>query len=290
MKYLVTGGCGFIGSNLVRTLVNKGHDVTIIDNLSTGSIDNIKPLDLQIVNSIEKINLLGGFDGIFHLGMPSSTPLYREDRKLVGKNISEFIIIMEHAKEYKTKVVYASSSSLYNGNKIPFKEDMNIIPTDFYTETRYAIERLSKVYYDFYGVKSIGLRLFSVYGDNERSKGRFANLVSQILWAKESGEVFDVYNKGETLRDFIHVDDVVEAFIKAMDSSRGWDIFNIGTGKAYTINDIIKVVGLRNYRYVETPLKNYVTETLADTSKAERVLGFKAKIDVMDYIKKKVSL
>ena len=290
MKYLVTGGCGFIGSNLVRTLVNKGHDVTIIDNLSTGSIDNIKPLDLQIVNSIEKINLLGGFDGIFHLGMPSSTPLYREDRKLVGKTISEFIIIMEHAKEYKTKVVYASSSSLYNGNKIPFKEDMNIIPTDFYTETRYAIERLSKVYYDFYGVKSIGLRLFSVYGDNERSKGRFANLVSQILWAKESGEVFDVYNKGETLRDFIHVDDVVEAFIKAMDSSIGWDIFNIGTGKAYTINDIIKAVGLRNYRYVETPLKNYVTETLADTSKAERVLGFKAKIDVMDYIKKKVSL
>ncbi|RLJ09798.1 MAG: nucleoside-diphosphate sugar epimerase [Candidatus Aenigmatarchaeota archaeon] len=290
MKYLVTGGCGFIGSNLVRTLVNKGHDVTIIDNLSTGSIDNIKPLDLQIVNSIEKINLLGGFDGIFHLGMPSSTPLYREDRKLVGKTISEFIIIMEHAKEYKTKVVYASSSSLYNGNKIPFKEDMNIIPTDFYTETRYAIERLSKVYYDFYDVKSIGLRLFSVYGDNERSKGRFANLVSQILWAKESGEVFDVYNKGETLRDFIHVDDVVEAFIKAMDSSIGWDIFNIGTGKAYTINDIIKAVGLRNYRYVETPLKNYVTETLADTSKAERVLGFKAKIDVMDYIKKKVSL
>jgi UDP-glucose 4-epimerase len=238
-----------------------------------------------VLKKISDIKKEQDVDGIFHLGIPSSTSLYRNDRTLVGKAISEFIDIMEYAKESRIKVVYASSSSIYNGNKIPYKEDMPVLVTDFYTETRYSMERLAKLYWDFYKVRSIGLRMFSVYGENERSKGNFANLVSQIVWAKESGKRFDVYNNGEAMRDFTHVSDVVEAFVKAMNSDLDNEVLNIGTGKAYTINQIIGAVGLKNHRYVGNPLKNYVDKTLADTRKAEKVLGFKSTIDVMDYLK-----
>ena len=284
MKYIVTGGCGFIGSNLVMRLAKDKNEAIAIDNLSTGLVSNL-PGKFPILKSISEIKKIEDADGIFHLGIPSSTPLYRNDRSLVGKAISEFIQIMEYARESRIRVVYASSSSVYNGNKVPYREDMPILVTDFYTEARYAMERLAKLYWDFYKVRSVGLRLFSVYGENEKSKGTFANLVSQIIWAKESGKVFDIYNRGETTRDFIHVSDAVEAFIKAMNFDLDCDVFNIGTGRVYTINQIIEAVGLKNYRYVETPIKNYVDKTLADTRKAEKVLGFRAKIDVMEYLK-----
>jgi len=285
MKYIVTGGCGFIGSNLVTRLARDGNEVVIIDDCSTGTLANLTR-KFNLLKKVSEIKKIEDADGIFHLGIPSSTPLYRNNRSLVGKAIGEFIEIMEYTKENKIKVVYASSSSVYNGNKTPYKEDMPILATDFYTEARYAIERLAKVYWDFYKVRSVGLRMFSVYGENEKSKGKYANLVSQIIWAKESGELFDVYNRGEATRDFIHVSDVVEAYIKAMNSDLGFEILNIGTGKAYTINQVMQAAGLKNYRYVENPLKNYVDKTLADTRKAEKLLGFQAKIDVMEYLKK----
>ncbi|HJW96748.1 MAG TPA: NAD-dependent epimerase/dehydratase family protein, partial [archaeon] len=248
MKYIVTGGCGFIGSNLVKRLARDGNEVVVIDDCSTGAMSNL-PGKFTVLRKIAELKKENDVDGIFHLGMPSSTPLYRGDRTLVGKAISEFIEIMEFAKENRIKVVYTSSSSIYNGNKTPYKEDMPILAKDFYTEGRYAMERLAKVYHDFYGVRSVGLRLFSVYGENEKSKGKSANLVSQIIWAKQNGETFDVYNNGETVRDFIHASDVVEAFVRSMNSDIGCDIFNVGTGKAYTINQIIQAVGLKNFRY-----------------------------------------
>jgi UDP-glucose 4-epimerase len=284
MKYIVTGGCGFIGSNLVKRLSRDGNEVVIIDDCSTGAASNL-PGKFTVLKRISEIKKAEDADGIFHLGIPSSTPLYRDDRSLVGKAICEFIDIMEYAKENKIKVVYASSSSVYNGNKPPYREDMPILATDFYTEARYSMERLAKVYHDFYKVRSVGLRMFSVYGENEKSKGNFANLVSQIMWAKESGKTFDVYNRGEATRDFIHVSDVVDAYVKVMNSDIDFEILNIGTGKAYTINQIIQAVGLKNFRYVETPFKNYVDKTIADMRKTEKVLGFQARIDVMDYLK-----
>jgi UDP-glucose 4-epimerase len=285
MKYIVTGGCGFIGSNIVRRLSRDGNEVIVIDDLSTGSLSNL-PGKFTVLKKISDIKKIEDADGIFHLGIPSSTPLYRNDRSLVGKAISEFIEILEYARENRIKVVFASSSSVYNGNKTPYKEDMPVLVTDFYTEARYAMERLAKLYHDFYGVSSIGLRLFSVYGENEKSKGKYANLVSQIIWAKESGSTFDVYNNGEATRDFTHVSDVVEAFVRSMNSDLDCDVINIGTGKSCTINQVIKAVGLKNFRYVGNPLKNYVDKTLADTRRAEKLLGFEPKVEVMEYLKK----
>ncbi len=284
MKYLVTGGCGFIGSNLVRSLLSDGHEVLVADDLSTGSIKNIGnvPLVKDTRDALDR-----GFDGIFHLGMPSSTYILRGKPVLITKAIDEFIALLEYCRNNKVRMVYASSSSVYNGNETPFREDMDIFPRDLYTEMIYFMERLSRVYHELFGAESVGLRLFSVYGDNEESKGRFANLISQMVWAKEKGDVFDIYEP-KTLRDFIHVNDVIEALMSSMNSHVSSGVINIGTGKAYSIGDMARLIGV-DFRTVDNPVKNYVEKTHADTRKAENLLDFSAKTDVKDYIKSKLT-
>ncbi len=292
-NYLVIGGAGMIGSTLVKRLLREGHDVMVIDDLSTGTPSNLPTgfavpgFKIPIIKKISMINDVRDIDGIFHLGMPCSSPLYKEDPYLVGKVIKEFIDIMEYAKKNKIKVVWASTSSVYNGNISPYHEDMAIYPADFYAEARYYLERLAKVYYNFYDIKSIALRFFSVYGPNEKSKGIYANLVSQIMWSKQKNESIDIYNNGKGARDFIHVDDVVRACIMAMNSNIDFDVLNIGTGKAYEMNDIIKAVGLTNFRYTDPPniVKNFkFPDTLADISKTKTLLGFESKINVLEYL------
>jgi UDP-glucose 4-epimerase len=284
MKYLVTGGCGFIGSNLVRRLLRDGHEVVVADDLSTGSRKSIGNV-LLVKETREALS--ERFDGIFHLGMPSSTYMLRENPLLITRAIDNFILLLEHCRDNKVRMVYASSSSVYNGNETPFREDMELFPKDLYTEMIYFIERLSMVYHELFGAESVGLRLFSVYGDNEEGKGKYANLISQMFWAREREEVFDVYNP-DTLRDFIHVDDVIEALLVSMNSRVSNGVINIGTGKAYRIGDMAKLIGV-DFRVVDNPVKNYVERTHADTKKAGNLLGFRAKTDVRDYIKSRLT-
>jgi len=299
MKFLVTGGAGFIGSHLCKELVKRKNEVIAVDNLHTGSLDNLK----EIKDKIKFINKSCGeitseeirrIDGIFHLGIYSSSPMYRENKKLVGMAINDFINILELAKKRDVKVVFASSSSVYNNNPTPWKEEMNIKITDFYTEARYLMERLAKLYDELYNVKSVGLRLFSVYGPNEKSKGKYANLVSQFLWDMEKNKSPIVYGNGEQRRDFIYVDDVSNAFIRAMDYNKT-DIFNVGTGKDYSLNELISMLNDllgKNIKpkYIKNPIKNYVYKTKADTTKAKKLLNFEYTIDLKDGIKRLINI
>lgn len=292
MRVIVTGGCGFIGSNLVERLVRDGHEVIVFDNLSTGSLKNIEGLDVKFFNEPYErmMEIVQECEIIFHLGMPSSSPMYKRNPSLVGKTINEAVIIFEYARKKNCKVVYASTSSIYNGNPLPYSEDMPIYVTDYYTECRYAIERLAKLYSILHGVKSTGLRLFSVYGPKEEHKGEYANIISQFLWKMGRDEPPIIYGDGTQTRDFIHVADVVEAFLLAAEGNFDCEIFNVGTGVAHSFNEIIdmlnKVLG-KNIKpiYKPNPIKNYVYHTLADTSKAEKVLGFKARISLEDGIR-----
>ena len=289
MNFIVTGGCGFIGSNLAEHLLNVGHNVIIFDDLSTGSLKNIAGLNVEFYSEYNKIHKLSKVDGIFHLGMPSSSPMYRKNPWLVGKTVNEAIEIFEYARKHGCKIVYASSSSIYNGNPIPYREDMPIYVTDYYTECRYCIERLAKLYHDLYGVKSVGLRLFSVYGKKEEHKGVYANVISQFLWHMLRDEPPIIYGDGSQTRDFIHISDVVNAFILAMEKDFECEIFNVGTGIAHSFNDIIGIINKmlgKNIKpiYKPNPIKNYVYHTLADTRKSEKMLGFKAKISVREGI------
>jgi len=287
LKIVVTGGCGFIGSNLVERLVRDGYSVAVFDNLHTGSLENIKGLDVEFFNEpySKMADIVPRADVVFHLGIPSSSPMYKRNPKLVGKAINDAIDIFEYAKKSGCKVVYASSSSVYNGNKVPYREDMPIYVTDFYTECRYAIERLAKLYNSLFGVKSVGLRFFSIYGPKEEFKKQYANIVSQFLWAMKRDESPVIFGDGTQTRDFTHVYDVVEALILAWKKDFECEIFNVGTGVAHSFNEVVEILNRllgKNIKpiYKPNPIKNYVYHTLADTSKAEKMLGFKAKISL----------
>ncbi len=296
-KYLVTGGAGFIGSNLVHKLIKSGHDVTVVDSLHTGSKNLISDLNVNFyqmrVDEYFHERMWKDFDGIFHLGKPSSTPMYKENREKINESVNGTVSVLEMAKEMNAKLVTASSSSLYNGLEPPHKESMIIQPTDFYTEARLIEERLAKVYEDLYGIKWNAMRFFSVYGPREEYKKNFANLISQFIWSFNRNERPVIYGDGSQKRDFIFIDDVVNALILAMKSNHN-GIFNVGTGKSYSLNDVIKI--LKNKmgkdiepRYIENPVKNYVMVTLADTSKSKKYLNFEAKMNIENGIENTIN-
>ncbi|MFA6530597.1 MAG: NAD-dependent epimerase/dehydratase family protein [Candidatus Micrarchaeia archaeon] len=297
MKILVTGGLGFIGSNLCERLVKEGHEITIIDNLHTGTEENVKDIrsNVRVVIGRAKqlVEIGEKFDLIFHEGIYSSTPMYKEKPSRVAEVVEDFIAILEYAKANKTKIVYASSSSVYNGIAPPQREDAPIGVTDFYTEGRVAMERLAELYHKLYGMQIIGLRYFSVYGPHEENKKSYANLISQFMWAIRKGEQPIVYGDGSQKRDFTYVDDIVEANMLAMKSAIGLGVFNAGTGKAIAINEMIELLNRKmgtnlKPKYIPNPISNYVHYTLADTKKAEKELGFKAKVSLEEGIAKLV--
>lgn len=277
MKILVTGAAGFIGSNLAKRLAGEGHELYGYDNFSTGLKENLSGIKIKMVESVFDTNP----ETIFHIGIPSSTPIYRNDRQKITGAVKVTIDVLELAQKNKSHVVYASSSSMYNGNSAPYREDMPVYVTDFYTEARYFIERLARLYSEFYGVTSVGLRFFSVYGLKDRGKKQYANIITQFMDLLREGKSPHIYGDGNQTRDFTYIDDVVDALILASRHKKT-DIFNVGTGKEHTFNDVVgilnKILG-KNVQatYSGNPLKNYVGRTLADTSKAEKVLGFQAK-------------
>ncbi|MGC8816626.1 MAG: NAD-dependent epimerase/dehydratase family protein [Candidatus Hadarchaeum sp.] len=299
MTVLVTGGAGFIGSNLVEELVGLGERVIVVDDFSTGSLDNLRAVQgrVQILRTPCQRLLeleLPEIKKIFHLGIPSSSPMYRDNPVLVGEAIGGFMNVFELARKNRARVVYASTSSLYRGCPTPHREDMIAEPFDFYTEARIAMERLAKVYHELYGVSSVGLRFFSVYGPHERAKGRYANNISQFLWAMREDEPPVVYGDGEQTRDFVHVSDVVRACLKAADSDLGCEVINVGTGRQTTFNRVIELLNKELGKsvkpvYVPNPVKNYVYHTLADLTKARKLLGYEPTVTVEEGIRRLVA-
>ncbi len=292
MSILVTGGAGFIGSNLVEALLAEGEEVMVVDNMHTGSPANLAGLKGSINLIQASCNDLPGLElqpqQIYHLGIPSSSPMYKANPLLVGEAINGFISVLETARRSGARLVYASSSSLYSGLLPPHREDMTIAVTDYYTEARLAMERLAELYHRLYGVGSAGMRFFSVYGPREESKKQYANMVSQFLWQMRRGEEPVIYGDGSQTRDFTHVHDVVRALSLAM-ASDFQGVLNVGTGRACSFNEVIGMINAQlgtdiKHKYIENPIKNYVQDTLADTGKCRKALGFQARISLEEGI------
>jgi UDP-glucose 4-epimerase len=292
MKAIVTGGAGFIGSHIAERLVSEGYSVTVIDNLHTGDKKNLKNISKKIKfieGNASTIKKADKADVVFHEGIYSSTPMYRKDPSLVGKAISDFIAVLQYCVKNNCKLVFASSSSIYNGYPPPHNEEMFPKVKDFYTEARYPMERLADLFNQMYGLKYCGLRYFSVYGDREESKKEFANMVSQIIWKSMLDKEIMIYGDGSQRRDLVNVQDVVSAnLIASKNDAVG--IFNVGNGRSYSFNEIIpmieKIVGKEIKRKnVENPLKNYVEVVEADTKKSREVLGFIPSVRIEDGIK-----
>src|SRR5918999_2225349 len=253
VKVLVTGGAGFIGSNLANSLVNEVEEdktsnrtnkspsvetneshlrdesdvrrctVIALDDLSLGTPSNLSKtvrfVNGSVMNHDLILKLTKDCDYIFHQAALSSSPMFVDDpRQGIEVNVMGFMNVMEAARRNKVKkVIYASSSSLYNGLPTPYREYDNIRPKTFYESSFYCRETIAQTYRLEYGLDSIGLRYFSVYGPNEKHKGRFANNISQFIWdMAEKRKSPVIYGDGNQTRDFTFVEDVVQANILAM--------------------------------------------------------------------------
>ena len=302
MNIVVTGGAGFIGSNLVERLLEENHKITVIDNMHSGSAKNLNGTRNRIqlcINSCGDILSLANssanitnVDIIFHLGIPSSSPMYKDNPKLVGSAVSDTISVFEHAKRTNAKVIFASSSSLYNGLKPPHMEDMEIQITDYYTEARLYIERIAKLYNMLHGVKSVGIRFFSVYGPHEEAKGKYANMVSQFLWDMIKDKSPIIYGDGKQTRDFTYISDIIDALTMFMDEEFEFDIYNAGSGVSYSFNDLVDMLNVKLNKnieptYIKMPMNNYVADTLSDLTKIMK-LGYTPKYSLDQGIDKTI--
>ncbi len=291
MKVLVTGGAGFIGSNLVEELSKRGYEVVALDNFYLGTRKNLEGLDVKIIDGdIRNAELVAkagnGVDCIFNQAAASSSPMFMKNlRDAVSANTDGFINILNAARENGArKVVYASTSSIYGNAGGALREDIRVTPPNFYAVTKMFNEQLASVFTNEYGIQTVGFRYMSVYGPREEGKGVFANLVSQFLWAMKRDEQPLIYGDGTQTRDFVYVKDVVEANMLALEKDVT-DVFNVGTGVATSMNSLIamlnRILGKSiTPAYVATPVKNYIDTQLADISKIGRVLGFKPKYNL----------
>lgn len=302
MRIVVTGGAGFIGSNLCNSLARDGHEVYALDNEYLGTRANLdKLVNFLREADVTKVEMIAAFaltkpEIVFHLAAASSSPMFHEQEHwALNTNIMGFVNIMSQARRAGVKkVIYASSSSLYNGNATPWMESLSITPRTFYEASFKAREDIAAAYYGQYNFPSVGMRFFSVYGPNERHKGEYANNITQFLWAAQKGEKALIYGDGTQARDFIHVDDVVNALKLAMDYN-GEGIFNVGTGRPASFNEVIQLLSDKLKKeiaveYVDNPIgPNYIPTTLADTDLAREELKFEAKIPIDEGIVKLVN-
>ena len=275
-KYFVTGGAGFIGSYIVNALIDQGHSVFVYD-LKSNKEDDIRNLDRLLRGS-------AGCDGIFHLAaIPSVQFSIENPKETFEVNFTGTLNVLEAARINKIKrVVYSSSSAVYGDQEIfPIKEDANCKPQSPYAVQKYMGEHLCKLYSDLYGVETISLRYFNVYGQGQSSTGAYASVIAKFLSLHSESKPLTITGSGNQTRDFIHVRDVVKANISAMESSTdlSCEYFNIGSGVQTSVNSVAKIFS-DPIAYIEA--RHEPQNSCADISKAERKLGWTPKIDFKD--------
>ena len=306
MKAIVTGGAGFIGSNLVDRLLSDGHEVIVIDNESSDANEQFywnsaaKNYKYDILDYESTRPLYDGVDVVFHLAAEARIqPCIINPLKAVQVNALGTATVLQCAREAGVgRVIYSSTSASYGlKNTPPLKETM---PTDClnpYSVSKVSGEELCKMYTKLYGLETVIFRYFNVYGERQPIKGQYAPVIGIFLRQKKSGEPMTIVGDGNQRRDFTHVSDVVEANILASKMKspeytvedeivyRKWDwgqIYNIGTGVNHSVNEICDMIS--GDRINIPPRLGEARITLADNSKAKNQLGWIPKVRLEEWI------
>lgn len=307
MKALVTGGAGFIGSNLVKLLCDKGHKVVVVDDLSSGFrklVDKrAKFYKGSVANKILLKKILSGTNVVFHLaGLSTITYSLSQPRIYFQNNFMNGIYLLEAMRKAGVKkIIYASSAASYDGSKrTPIAEDDPVGPINPYGASKLAFEHVLSAYYHSFGIEAIVLRFFNVYGPNDEQVGS-TRAIPQWLKAAFSGKPVPYYWRGKQKRDYIFVEDIARANLSAAQKGRGFRVYNVGSGNGVWMIDILrkieKILG-RKLNLKNMGLRPGDPEyAVADTKRIRKELGWKPLTGLdkglkrtIEYYKKKLKI
>lgn len=294
MNCLVTGGAGFIGSNLVDKLIDLGHNVICIDNESAEcheqfywnpKASNYK-YDICDYDKIE--HLFNEIDYVFHIASDARIqPAILNPKKSIHSNAIGTANILELSRLAKVKrFVYSSTSSAYGKKAIlPNIETQASDPLTPYSAAKVFGENLARVYYNLYGLETISLRYFNVYGDRQPLKGQYAPVIGLFLKQYHEGKPLTVVGDGSQRRDFTHISDVVQANILACELTDGFgEVYNVGYGSNYSILDIANMIS-NDIKFIP-PRIGEVQETLASNAKFKDLTGWMPKVSLIEWLQK----
>ena len=298
MRFVVTGGAGFVGSHLVKLLVNEGHQVTVIDNLHTGKMENLDSvrndikfckIDVQDFDSMERE--LREIDGVFHQAaltvVQDSFTIPEEYHRV---NVEGTENIFKIAQKNNFKVVYASSSSVYGHQDIvPILENFEKKPINPYGKTKLDDEILAERYAKE-GTRIIGLRYFNIFGKGQTLE--YAGVITKFLDKLRDKESPIIFGTGSQIRDFIHVEDIARANLLAMKSDVSFTHANIGTGDSISILELAKIMidisGLKLEPIMEKALEGDIEKSQSDNSLAKKLFGWKPERRLEEWLKETI--
>lgn len=294
MRYLVTGGAGFIGSHIVEELVRRGHHVIVFDDLSTGKENNLSPVRDHIelrVHSITDLPALrvacDGCDHVIHLAARTSVPRSVQDPlETNAVNIDGTLNVLVAARDCRARrFVYAASSSAYGETPaLPKTETMPASPISPYGLTKYVGELYSQVFGRVYGLENVSLRFFNVFGPRQDPTSQYSGVLSRFMLALLQGNDPVVFGDGEQSRDFTYVANIVDEVLRACQTENvSGMVFNGGTGSRITLNDVLKqlqkITGKKIRAQYEPPRTGDIRHSQADTSLARKMLAYEPLVD-----------
>lgn len=296
MKTLVTGGCGFIGSHIAEQLLSEGHDVLIIDNLSTGRLLNIVHLkankrltfvEADISDHIKILPYFNDIDWVFHIAaLADIVPSIEEPLKYHNSNVNGTISVLEAARKNKIKrFIYAASSSCYGiPESFPTNEHEEIRPQYPYATTKYFGEQYALNWHKIYKLPVTSLRFFNVYGTRSRTSGTYGAVFGVFLAQKINNMPYTIVGDGTQTRDFTYVTDVANACIKAAESNNViGEVLNVGSGNTYSVNNLVELLGGEKIHIPKRPGEPDCT--FADITKIRHILNWNPKVSLEDGVK-----
>jgi UDP-glucose 4-epimerase len=291
--YLVTGGAGFIGSNLVDALVARGDRVRVLDDFSTGRRENLEAQpgveviegDLRDAAAVRRA--VAGVDGVFHQAALRSVPRSVDDPLSSNQvNVTGTLVLLLACRDARVRrVVYASSSSVYGDDPaLPKVETLPTRPISPYAISKLAAEHYCQTFARLYGLETVSLRYFNVFGPRQNPESKYSAVIPRFLAQALAHEPLEVHGDGEQSRDFTYIDNVVEGNLLAMAARRvSGEVFNIACGTRHSLiaiaDAIADFLGRPLPRAHTAPRAGDVRHTLADITKAERLLGYHPKVD-----------